>query len=176
MTEIHLTPQRVEAYVTGEIADNAREATTQHLAHCAACRARVDRALKLEVELRALAPVNVPHHLNDQIIAAVDWRVTLEETRRKRLPYIAFATFASIVISLWFLFQMLSALLDDDALDFLALYTTRPDIFSNFFSDALFALVESLPLQEIAMTVIAVAIAIVLAQQLVESFHPRTAH
>ena len=176
MVGTHLTPEVLEIYVTGAMEDTARVPLTRHLAACASCRARADRAQKLEIGLRDLPRVNAPHNLNDQIIAAVDWRVTLEESRRKRLPYIAFATAASIVVSLWFLFQMMGALADNDALDFLALYASRPDLFSNYFSDALFALVESLPLQEIAMTVIAIAIAVVLAQQLVESFQSRTAH
>jgi len=176
MVGTHLTPRDLETYVTGAMEDTARAASTRHLADCAACRARFNRAEKLETGLCALPRVNAPHHLNDQIIAAVDWRVTLEETRRQRLPYIAFATVASVVVSIWFLFQMMGALIDNDALDFLTLYANRPDLFSNYFFDALSALIEALPLQEIAMTVIAIGIAVVLAQQLVESFQPRTAH
>ncbi len=176
MTEMHLTPKDLEAYVTGAREDTAREVVTRHLADCAICSGRVDRAQKLEAGLRDLPRVNAPRDLADRIVAAVDWRVTLEETRRKRLPVVAFATVASLIVSFWFAFQMVTAFLDDDALDFLSLYARRPDLFSTYFSDALYALLESLPLQEIVLTVITVVIAIVLAQQLIESFRPRVAH
>ena len=176
MAEIHLTPRDLETYVTGAMENAEREATTRHLAACAACRARVYRAQKLETGLRDVTRVNAANDLADRIVAAVDWRVTLEETRRKRLPFIALATAASFIVSFWFAFQAVTAFVDDDALDFLSLYTQRPDLLSTYFFDALSALIESLPLQEIALTVIATVTAIVLAQQLLESFQPRAAH
>ena len=37
----------------------------------------------------------------------------------------------------------------DDAWDFFSLFTSRPDILSTYSSDALFALLESLPISEI---------------------------
>jgi predicted anti-sigma-YlaC factor YlaD len=175
MVGTHLTPENLEIYVAGENEDSAREAMTRHLANCVACRARVYRAQKLEQGLRDLPLVNAPHHLNDKIIAAVDWRVSVEETRRLRMPYIAFATVASLIVSGWFLSQVMTALIEDDTVDFLSLFTSRPDLFSTYFSDALFVLIESLPLLEIAMSIFAIAIAIVLAQQLIESLQTRAA-
>lgn len=176
MVGVHLTPRDLESYVTGAMEDPARAESTRHLADCAPCRARVDRARKLEEHLRALPRVNAPHHLNDRIIAAIDWRVTLEENRRRRMPYIAFATVASLFVSAWFLFQLMTALMEDDAVDYLSLFTRRPDLFSTYFSDAFFVLIESLPLLEIAMSIFAIAIMIVLAQQLIESWRTRPAH
>lgn len=176
MLEVHLTPQELEAYVSDTLQETARAAAMRHLDACAACRGRVHRVEKLELGLRAVPPVIPPKDLANQIVAAVDWRMSLEEARRKRLPFIALATAASIVVSLWFAFQAFTAFVDDDGLEFLSLYSQRPDLLSTYFFDALFALLESLPLQEIAMTIVAIVIAIVLAQQLVESFRPRAAH
>lgn len=176
MLEIHLTPRELETYVTGMMDEIAGDAAARHLGTCAECRVRVQRAQKLEMGLRDVPLVNTPKDLADRIVAAVDWRVALEETRRKRLPFIALATVASFIVSFWFAFQALTAFVDDDGFDLLSIYTQRPDLLSTYFSDALFALLESLPLQEIALTVIAITVAIVLAQQLVESFQPRTAH
>jgi len=124
----------------------------------------------MESALRDLPPETAPRDLADRIIAAVDWRVTQDEARRRRLPFIAFATAASILISFWFAFQMIADLYADDAFDFLTLFTSRPDLLFAYYSDALSALWESLPLTGIVLTLIAVAIAIVLAQQLIESF------
>jgi len=170
MAGTHLTPRDLEIYAMGAAEPRAREAMTQHLAACAACRARSHRAEKLESGLRDLPRQTAPSDLADRIVAAVDWRVTQDEARRRRLPFIALATAASFVISFWFAFQMIVDLADNDAIDFLSLYASRPDLLFAYFSDALYALWESLPLTEIALTFIAVAIAIVLAQQLLENF------
>ena len=176
MDGMHLTPKDLETLVMDAIEEPARAAMTRHLADCAMCRARANRTEKLETGLHELPRAQAPHDLADRIVAAVDWRMTLAETRRRRLPFIAFATLASFVVSFWFAFQMVTAFIDDDALDFLSLYSSRPDLFSTYFSDAVFALIETLPLQEIALTAIAIVIAVVLAQQLVESVQPRVAH
>lgn len=172
MAGTHLTPRDLEIYAMGAWEENARETITQHLATCAACRARANRAEKFESGLRDLPRQAAPRDLADRIITAVDWRVTQDEARRRRLPFIAFATAASIIISIWFAFQMIADLYDTDALDFLSLFTSRPDLLVAYYSDALYALWESLPLPAIALTLVAIAVAIVLAQQLVESFRP----
>jgi hypothetical protein len=174
MAGTHLTPSDLENYALGAIDASrpTRAEYAQHLASCAACRARALRAEKFESGLRAMPRQAAPRDLADRIIAAVDWRVTQDEARRRRLPYIAFATAASFIISFWFVLQMVSDLYETDAVDFLSLFTSRPDLLLAYYSDGLSALWESLPLPAIALTLFAIAVALVLAQQLMENFRP----
>ncbi len=172
----HLTPRELETYVERELGETARTAIKLHLADCASCRERTHRADRLESALRDLPREYAPRELTERILAAADWRAAEEQARRKRLPLIALATFSSLLLAVWFGIQMVIAFLQDDALDFFSLFTTRPDILSTYSSDALFALLESLPIAEIMLTAFAVLIAIVLAQQLMESVTPRVAH
>lgn len=172
----HLTSRELETHVEKESEDIARAAIELHLADCAVCRERTHRAERFESTLRELPREHAPRELTERILAAVDWRAAQEQARRKRLPLVALATFASLLLAVWFGTQMVIAFLQDDALDFFSLFTSRPDILSSYPLDSVSALMESLPVGEILMTAFAVLIAIVLAQQLVESVTPRVAH
>lgn len=172
----HLTPRELETYVAKETEDIAQAAIELHLADCAVCRERTHRAERFESALSELPREHAPRELTERILAVVDWRAAQEQARRKRLPLVALATLSSLLLAIWFGAQMIIGFLQDDALDFFSLFTSRPDILSTYSSDALFALLESLPISEIVLTAFAVLIAIVLAQQLVDSMTPRVAH
>ncbi len=172
----HLTPSELKTYIERESEDVARATIELHLADCAFCRERTRRAERFETALREIPREHAPRELTERILAAVDWRAAQEQARRKRLPLVALATFFSLLLAVWLGAQMVIAFLQDDALEFFSLFTSRPDILSTYSSDALFALLESLPFVEIVLTAFAVLIAIVLAQQLMESVTPRVAH
>lgn len=172
----HLTPRELGMYVEKETEDIARAAIELHLADCVVCRERTHRAERFENALRELPREHAPRQLTERILATVDWRAAQEQARRKRLPFVALATLSSLLLSIWFGAQMVAAFLQDDALDFFSLFTSRPDLLSTYSFDAVFALLESLPFGEIVLTAFAVLIAIVLSQQLVESVTPRVAH
>ncbi len=172
----HLSPRELERYVEGECEDAARAAIEVHLADCAQCRERTHRAEQFENALRAMPREQAPRELTERILAVADWRAAQEQARRKRLPLVALATLSSLLLAIWFGAQMVTAFLQDDALDFFSLFTSRPDILSTYPFDAVSALLESLPVSEILLTAFALLIAIVLSQQLVESVTPRVAH
>ncbi len=172
----HLTPRELETYVERETEDIARAAIELHLADCAVCRERTHRAERFENALHELPREHAPRQVTERILATADWRATQEQARRKRLPLVAVATLSSLLLAIWFGAQMVVAFLQDDALDFFSLLTSRPDILSAYSSDALFALLESLPFAEIVLTAFTVLIAIALSQQLVDSVTPRVAH
>lgn len=172
----HLTPRELEMYVERECEDTARAAIKVHLADCAPCRERTHRAERFADALRDMPREQAPRELAERIVAVVDWRAAQEQARRKRLPLVALATLSSLLLAAWFGAQMVTAFLQDDALDFFSLFTSRPDILSTYSFDAIFALLESLPVGEILLTAFAVLIAIVLSQQLMDSVTPRVAH
>jgi anti-sigma factor RsiW len=172
----HLSPMELQTYVESECADSARAAIEGHLADCVSCRQRTHRAKRFENAMQDMPRDPAPREMTERILATIDWRAAQEQARRKRMPLIALATCSSVLLAIWFGTQMIAAFLQDDALDFFSLFTSRPDIFSTYSSDAVFALIESLPVGEILLTAFAVLIAIVLSQQLVESMTPRVAH
>ncbi len=67
---------------------------------------------------------------------------------------------------------MLFAFEESGALDFFSLVTSRPEVFATYSTDAYFALLESLPLLEIVLTLFALLTVLVLAQQWVDAVQP----
>lgn len=173
MIENHLTGEQLELYLAGESSGNARAPLSRHLANCALCQKRVAHTQRLELLLSNLPREKATGGLSSRIMAAVEWRVGEEQARSARAPWIAFATLISLVMTVWFGLQMLIALQDDGALDFFSLYASNPDLLSTYSADALFALVESLPISELLLTSFAVLVVIVLAQQWVDALGAR---
>jgi anti-sigma factor RsiW len=173
MLEQHLTVDDVERYVETELDAPVRAEMEQHLASCVMCRARVAHNRRVDAALRTLPRAKPPRDLAVRINAAVELRVTEERVRRGRVPLIAAATFFSFLLSLWFGFEMLVAFQENGALDLFSLFTSRPDVFSAYSTDAFFAIVEALPYGEIALTLFALFTVVVLAQQWAEAVQPR---
>ncbi|MEW5720833.1 MAG: hypothetical protein AB1817_19565, partial [Chloroflexota bacterium] len=100
-------------------------------------------------------------------------RVAQEQARRTRVPFIAAATFFATLLAVWFCLELDVAFRENRVFDFWALFTSYSDWFSTDSLDALFALLEALPLSEIVLTLCALLTVGVLAQQLIESLRPR---
>ena len=167
----HLSPNEIEIYTVRQIDERLRATFDEHLATCAACRARIAQAQKFDAVLSDLPREDPPPGFADLIVTAVEWRAGQEQQRRERMPFIALATCFSLLLTLWFGFAGLVALQDNGVVEFLWIYTTHTDI--SFSSDALFALLEALPFTEIVLMLFALVTAGVLGQNLVESVRPR---
>lgn len=167
----HLTSSDVELYVENQMDSHARATLDAHLASCADCRARITRHQQFDAALRLVARPNAPKDLAARITAAVELRLAQEQARRAQMPLIAVAMLFSLLLALWFGFNMVLAFQEDGVLDFLAIFTSQPELAYSL--DTFLALVESLPFSEIALTLFALVTAIVLAQQLVETIRPR---
>jgi predicted anti-sigma-YlaC factor YlaD len=173
MLDKHLTTQEIEQHAENELDSARRVEIEQHLAACAACRARLARDARVNIALRALPRTQPPRELGARIGAAIEAHALQEQTRRARLPLIAFATFVSLLLALWFGLEMIVALQENDVLDFFTLFTSYPDWFAPDSLDALTALIEALPIPELILTLCALLTVGVLAQQLVDSARPR---
>ncbi len=173
MDEKHLTAEDIEGFIENELSAPARASIDQHLTGCARCRGRVARDQSIDAALRAFPREQPPRDLVSRINALGEWRAAEEHARRARLPLITLATLFSVVLALWFGYQMLVAFQENDALVFFSLFTASPEILAAYSSDALFALLESLPLGEIILTFFATVTVIVLAQQWVDTAQPR---
>lgn len=169
MLEPHLTADEIEQSNEQEMADAPRVEIERHLAACAQCRARVAQNNRMNIALRALPRAQPPRELAARIQA----RATQEQARRARLPFIALATFFSILLALWFLLELGIAFQENGVLDFWAVLTSYTDLFSTDWLNTLIALAEAVPLAEVFLTLCALLTVGVLAQQLVDSLRPR---
>ncbi|MBM3130472.1 MAG: hypothetical protein FJ009_17820 [Chloroflexi bacterium] len=169
MMDMHLTPGEIERYTENETDAVRRAEIETHLATCAICRAQIAQANRIGATLRAL-PREQPAR---DLAARIQARVTQEQTRRARAPFIALATFFSVLLVLWFCLELGIALQENGVLDFWTLLTSYSDLFSTDWQNTLIALVEAVPLAEVLLTLCALLTAGVLAQQLVDSLRPR---
>lgn len=169
MNDKHLTLDDLESFVEDELDPRARAQVEEHVAECAPCRARLARARNLSRALYALPRRDPPLDLAARIGSAVESHVFQERLRRSRMPFIGAATFFSAVFLLWFAFQMVLAFQDNGTLDLISVLTARPDLFSLYSTDAIWAVIEALPLGETALTLFALFTVIVLAQQWVDA-------
>ncbi len=174
MNDRHLTANEIDLYVEKDLGDRARTDTEGHLAGCALCRGRVARDQRLSSALQTVPRQEPPRELAARISSAVEAHVFQEQLRRSRMPFIAVAMCFSLLLTVWFAFQMVIALEENATLDFVSLVTDRPDVFSAYSVDAVWALIEALPLGEIALTLFALFTVIVLAQQWVDTIRPHT--
>ena len=170
----HMTTMDVDLYVQQEVDAKTLQHWEAHLASCPACRGLVARDRRIESALLEMPRSAAPRDLVVRITAAAEVRVAEMRARRERLPFIIAATFFSLVLSIWFGLQMLLAFQDNGALDFFSLITSHPEVFSTYSTDAYFALIESLPVSEIILTLFAVLTVLVLAQQWVDTIQPNS--
>ena len=172
MSDGHLDADDLNLYIDKELEQGARSRLDKHLANCALCRGRVAREERLSRALRATPRAEPPRDLAARISSAVQVHTVQEQLRRSRMPFIGVAMFFSVLLFVWFGFQMIVALADNGTLDFLWLLSNRPDVFSAYSVDAVWALVEAVPLGEIALTLFALFTVIVLAQQWIDTIRP----
>jgi predicted anti-sigma-YlaC factor YlaD len=172
MADQHLTTIDIEQYVENQIDERSRAAIDQHLAACAACRARATKRQRIDSALRTIPRENPPLDLAARISATIEWRVRQSQQRRESTLLVAVATVFSLLLSIWFGIQVFVAFLENGGLDFLTLFTSHSEI--SYSPDALLALVEALPITEIMLTLFALVTARVLAASLVDAVRPRT--
>jgi hypothetical protein len=165
MNDKHLTANELDLYLEKELDDRARVQIEEHLASCARCRARLARDQRLSTALQALPRDEPPRDLVARIGSAGQAQVLQDRLQRSRMPFITVATFFSLLLLLWFGFQMIIAFEDNGTLEFLSILGGRPDLFSSYFIDSVWALIETLPLGEIVLTLFALFTVIVLAEQ-----------
>lgn len=172
MNDQHLSDHDLDHYVEKELDDRALSQIEEHLGTCVQCRALMDREQRLSAALRELPREQSPRDLAMRIGNAAQARVLQERLKRARMPFITVATFFSLLLLFWFGFQMVIAFIDNGTFEILSVFSGQPDLFSTFFTDALWALLEALPLGEIVLTLFALFTVIVLAEQWVETVRP----
>jgi predicted anti-sigma-YlaC factor YlaD len=171
MNNRHLTADILDAYLEQELDAPARVQAAEHLARCALCRRRLAREEELNRALHALPRREPSPELAARIGRAAETRV-LQERRRSRMPFIGAAAFFSILLLVWFGVQLALAFEENATFDLLSVLTTRPDLFSAYSTDAIWAVIEALPLGEIVLTLFALFTAIVLVGQWLETVRP----
>ncbi len=176
MNDTHLTSDELELFAENEMDARTRVEIEKHVSECAMCRGNLAREQSLSRALRVLPRQEPPHDLSARIGSAAQIHRVQEKLRRARMPFILVATGFSLLLLAWFTFQMVIALEDNGTLYLVSLLTSRPDVISAFAVDAVWAVIEALPLGEIVLTLFALFTVIVLAQQWIETVRPHTSY
>ena len=159
----HLTREQIEDYEEGR--DRALDA---HVSSCPRCT----REVKLERRIsRALAHME-RYAPSPEFVTRLDRALGKLEPPAGRAtadasfsPWMIVAATLASVLLLILAVETAIAFRDGGALDFVSLYLSQPDVFSSYPTEALSALVESLPLVEILLTLGLGVIVAALGQQ-----------
>jgi hypothetical protein len=171
--EIHLTANEIEQIFELNTDASERATMARHLDSCAECQARVNRAHRLDDALRAMPRVPVPNDLTARINAAAQTQLDQEGVRRSRMPFIAIATVFAVLLLMWFGFETIATMEDNNTLDFAAWMISHPELWEAHFADTFFAMIEILPISETLLTLFALVTVAVLAQQWVVTIFPQ---
>lgn len=151
---------------------HANRGVKRHLSECAACRARVARAVKMERALRAIPRAEPAPGLASRISAAVAARQaaemkTAEPARPK--PYMFAAAIGAALgtlLALALVYESGIELAANGALGFFSFFVRRPDVVVNYPGDALAAMLELLPLPQMLATLGLVVVVLMLLKSL----------
>jgi hypothetical protein len=161
----HLSVEQIETYVAGR--DREVDA---HLATCARCQrelAAEQRLVRALSRLERLAPSPEFAARLERALMRTDTKARrqVSDAPRPSPTWTGVAALLAALLLVVFAYQTLVGLQDSGTLDFVSLFASRPDLLSTYPTESLSALFESLPLVELALTVVLFVIALVLAQE-----------
>ena len=160
----HPSLEQIENYKEGQA-----RALDAHLATCEQCRRELAAERRMAQALRHVERI-AP---SPEFAVRLDQALARAETAQRPpvyRPAFAWTGLAALLVSgllLVFAYQTAMALQEGGALDLVSLYASRPDVLSMYPTEALSALLESLPLVEFLLTLVLLLITVVLAQQFV---------
>ncbi len=162
---VHLSVEQIENYAEGRDPE-----LDQHVATCPVCRRelaleqRLTRAL-MRLERSAPSPefaARLERALSRGESAVREWS---SANPRPSLAWTGVAALLASALLVVFAYQTVVALQEGGALDFVSLFASRPDLLSMYPTESLNALIESLPLVGLLLTLGLFVIALVLADQ-----------
>ncbi len=163
----HLTFDQIEDYVEG-----VSPQLDAHIASCPRCRRELATMGRLTRALSHLERVTPSPSFSAELDRALAQSAVQPQPASRPDPSFAWtglATFLASVLLLAFSYQTLVALQEGGTVDFVSRYFSRPDLVSTYPSEAFGALLESLPIVELAWTGVILLIAIVLFRELLRS-------
>lgn len=156
----HLSSGQIEAAAAGQLPPGSRE----HFARCGLCQNRVERASRIEGALAQLPRESASPAFAARIISS------LPAPTPRRVPSrpswglgLAFAVAAVLMLAL--VYQTAVDLSANGALDLLSMYTNMPQIVTNYPTEAVATLLDTVPWLQLLITFGALLVAVVLAQQ-----------
>jgi hypothetical protein len=159
---IHLSSEQIENYAEG-----ASHEVDEHLSSCLRCQRSIVQDRAVTRALSALDRIPPSREFAASLEAAMDAAMGVRGEWQPNQNWIGVAAFSSMMLLLVFGYQTIMGLQYGGALDFLSLYASRPELISRYPSEALGALVESLPLLEFVLSLGLFILAAVLGHQFV---------
>jgi anti-sigma factor RsiW len=165
---------QLDAYVEGELAGPERMAVSAHLTMCNVCRGRADALAQVAGLLYRLPREPAPDGLAARIVTAVEAQRRTAIT--PRMAAVAAGSLVAGLIAVWLAFETALAAQEGGVIDFVSLLTSRPETLMAYPQEALYALLEAVPVTELVLTLGMVLIALVLLNQLLTTLGDRRLH
>lgn len=153
----HLSPAILDAYAEGMLSPAERAQADAHLAVCAECRLSVISLAQLGDLLRAQPRVEPPTDLAASIVAELEPALTPAAAPIHSLRDLLLSGAGAAIA--WLLLVILVgetivAAYSDGLADFAELVSAKPNILTRYPAEVLYALAGSVPLLEVALTVL----------------------
>lgn len=172
----HEVEAKLDNYVGRELAIAESAALEDHLESCSSCRRKLAHLRQVTALLYRL-PVEEPApNLTARIVAMVEDRVSPVPARR--LWFHTAAIGLGILVSMYLLlslgYQTLLAWQQGGAGQFISLLFNDPELMARYPTESLYAVLESLPVVELALTLGLSLVTLLLVEQLAGTLTSRT--
>lgn len=160
---------QLDAYVEGELSAPERAVITAHLATCDNCRVRVDASAQMTSLLCQIPREPAPGDLSARIRAAVEAERPVPRAQMAWVVLVAAGSLVAGLVAAWLAFETALAVQAQGAIDFLALLISRPEMLVAYPQDAVYALVETIPVAELLLTLGMALVTLLLLRQVLAS-------
>jgi len=159
----------LELYVEQELSPQQQEAVEAHLAVCEACRRRLANLEQITRLLYALPPAQPAPDLARRVVAAVEAQAARAPVRRpwRRLVPVGIGTLFSVWMLLALGYQTLLAWRQSGAGQFISLLFRDPGLALRYPAEVVYAILESLPILELGLTLGLALVMVLLLEQFV---------
>lgn len=147
----------LDLYAEGELAEaqreHAHERVREHLSCCASCQRSLSNLRQMDELLRTLGHAETPGDLVDRIMQSVKARTAPGVSRPLgRTVAVGFGLSMALVLLLWIGYNTALGMREEGIFEFLSLATTYSETVSIYFSEWAFAVLESLPVTGIVLS------------------------
>ncbi|MFQ5854370.1 MAG: anti-sigma factor family protein [Anaerolineae bacterium] len=162
---------RLDLYLEGELIEAERNTVEVHLAACLLCRRRLANLEQITALLYELPPEEPAPDLVDRVIATVEARAVRTSARRPwlRVAAMGLGMLFSALLLLALGYQTLLAWRQGGAGQFISLLLNDPELLARYPVEGLYAVLESLPVVELAVTLGLSLVILLLVEQFVRT-------
>lgn len=167
---------KLDGYVENELATDERAAVEHHLETCSACRQRLTGLQQITALLYQIPAETPAPDLTGRIVATIE--AGMQRSPRYRLwlhtATVGLGLLFSAYLLLALAYQTLLAWQQGGAGQFIALLLNDPELIGRYPAESLYAVLEALPVAELALTLGSSLVVLILIEHLAGVMAGRT--